>query len=216
MKHFYGLNPNDSVGNRRSHKEIRLPNEDIGNQRETLKGLDFVHDNVGNSIDAAPTHHLSGLTHRKKNEQAPLVRMGRYIVGGVNPTVAGLAHLIPEEQKPTHASETPSASSNDKRLRRLFDLDDDERVEFTLTSTPEDKCSQAKTVVESIFKKANVEALVEASLQITDSKPSVQVFVKHPAFKAGELSLATLNFLTHKIVNRLPTDRIRLAVLEAP
>ncbi|MBH1988414.1 MAG: hypothetical protein I8H75_00660 [Myxococcaceae bacterium] len=216
MKHYYGLNPSDSVGNRRPQKEMTFPNEDIGNQRENPKDFDVLHDQLGNSVDLAPTHQLSGLTYRKKSEQAPWVRMGRYIVGGVNPVVAGLAHLIPDPQKPAESSEAAPNPNGDKRLRRLFELDDDDRVEFTLTSTPEDKCAQAKAVVESIFQNAKAEAFVEANLELSDSKPSVQVFVRHPAFKTGELPLATLNFLTHKIVNRLPSDRIRLTVLEAP
>lgn len=66
MKVFQGINPGDSVGNRRQNKDIRITNDDIGNHLEVLRSNENTPDNLGNSIDAAPTHQLSGVTHRKK------------------------------------------------------------------------------------------------------------------------------------------------------
>ena len=146
MRVFHGNNPGDSVGNRRSIKDIRIPNDDIGNHLEVFRTDENTPDNLGNSVDIAPTHQLSGITYRKKSDAAPLVRMGRYLVGGVNPAVAGLAHLIPEPPAPVLApvQENSSAPATDKRLKRLFEFDEDDRVEYTLTSTPEEKRTQAE------------------------------------------------------------------------
>lgn len=213
MKVFQGLNPGDSVGNRRLSKDIRLPNDDVGNLIDIAKLSDFVHDNLGNSIDVAPTHQLSGITHRKKSDAAPLVRMGRYIMGGVNPTVAGLAHLMPAEtpKAPDNNSGT-SAAQSDKRLRRLFEFEDDDRIEYTLTSTPEEKRLQTELVLKTIFEAAGSSAEISSSIEASETKSIVRALVNSPVFKTGELSLATLNFLVNKIVNRLPADRIRLSV----
>ena len=216
MKDFHGINPGDSVGNRRTNKDTRINNDDIGNHLEILRSNENTPDNLGNSIDVAPTHQLSGVTHRKKSDAAPHVRMGRYLVGGVNPVVAGLSHLIPET--PTEAPKTspgqqqPTAAQSDKRLKRLFEFEDDDRIEYTLTSTPEEKRVHAEQVVKKIFEAGQLPTEIEATLEQTEIRSSIVVSIKTPVFKTGELPLAALNFLVNKIVNRLPTDRIRLAV----
>lgn len=218
MRVFHGNNPGDSVGNRRSIKDIRVPNDDIGNHLEIFRTNENTPDNLGNSVDIAPTHQLSGITYRKKSDAVPLVRMGRYLVGGVNPAVAGLAHLIPEppvQEAPAQASaQTPAGPGpgTDKRLRRLFEFDEDDRVEYTLTSTPEEKRAQAELAVKTIFEAGGLAAGITATLEQSETKTSVSVTVDSPVFKTGELPLAALNFLVNKIVNRLPSDRIRLVV----
>lgn len=213
MKVFQGINPGDGVGNRRSNKEIRIPNDNVGNHLEIFRTNENTPDNLGNSIDIAPTHQLSGITHRKKADAAPLVRMGRYLVGGVNPAVAGLAHLIPEEAPiPQQRPQNQEAPQVDKRLRRLFEFDEDDRVEYTLTSTPEEKRAQAELAMKTIFEAGELKAEIFTTLEQSETKTSVNVLVNSPVFKAGDLPLAALNFLVNKIVNRLPSDRIRLSV----
>ncbi|MEI6805325.1 MAG: hypothetical protein WCK49_02325 [Myxococcaceae bacterium] len=215
MRVFHGNNPGDSVGNRRSIKDIRIPNDDVGNHLEVFRTNENTPDNLGNSVDIAPTHQLSGITYRKKSDAAPLVRMGKYLVGGVNPAVAGLAHLIPEPPAPPAPQENsgaPAAPATDKRLRRLFEFDEDDRVEYTLSSTPEEKRAQAESAVNTIFETGSLTAEITATLEESEEKSSVLVLVNSPVFKTGELPLAALNFLVNKIVNRLPSDRIRLAV----
>lgn len=220
MKTYQGINPGDSVGNRRSTKETKLINDDIGNHLEILRSNENTPDHIGNSIDSAPTHLLSGVTHRRKSDTAPHVRMGRYLVGGVNPMVAGLSHLIPEtpEENPVQKSNPTPQSSNhqsEKRLRRLFEFEEDDRVEYTLSSTPEEKRLQAEQVVKKIFEAGQSHAEITTTLEQSETKTSVIASIKTPLFKTGELPLAALNFLVNKIVNRLPSDRIRLAVKEA-
>jgi hypothetical protein len=219
MKVFHGINPGDSIGNRRSNKEIRISNDDVGNQLEISRTHDHIPDNLGNSIDIAPTHQLSGITHRKKSDAAPLVRMGRYLVGGVNPAVAGLAHLIPEEAPATPRTQNQEAGSAsasgpgvDKRLKRLFEFDEDDRAQYTLTSTPEEKRAQAELALKTIFEAGELQAEITTTLEQSEDKSSVHILVNSPVFKTGDLPLAALNFLVNKIVNRLPTDRIRLSV----
>ncbi len=217
MREFQGINPGDSIGNRRSNREVRIPSDDVGNHLEVFRTNENTPDNLGNSIDIAPTHQLSGITHRKKSDAAPLVRMGRYLVGGVNPAVAGLAHLIPEPPAPENPASQSAQPGNpgsgaDKRLRRLFEFDDDDRIEYVLASTPEEKRAQAELAVKTIFEAGELPLEITATLGPSETRPSVSVLVNHPVFKTGELPLAALNFLVNKIVNRLPSDRIRLAV----
>lgn len=219
MRVFQGTNPGDGVGNRRSVKDIRIPNDDIGNHLEVFRTDENTPDNLGNSVDIAPTHQLSGITYRKKADAAPLVRMGRYLVGGVNPAVAGLAHLIPEPpvqenlpHREISQGSGPTGPQIEKRLRRLFEFDEDDRIEYTLTSTPEEKRIQAELAVKTIFEAGELPAEIAAILEQSETKSSVSVTINSPVFKTGELPLAALNFLVNKIVNRLPSDRIRLAV----
>jgi hypothetical protein len=91
-----GLQPGDDVGNRRSFKPVQLPPEDLGNRKDPDEEEWVPEDAVGNRIDAAPTHELSGILleldgkrrrRRPKGVAAP-ERVGRYFVGGVNPLIA--------------------------------------------------------------------------------------------------------------------------------
>lgn len=131
--------------------------------------------------------------------------------------VAGLSHLIPETPAENPApKENPQqqGAQSDKRLRRLFEFEDDDRVEYTLTSTPEEKRAQAEQVVKKIFELGHLPTEITATIEQSETKTGILVSVKTPVFKTGELPLAALNFLANKIVNRLPSDRIRLIVRE--
>ncbi len=212
MRNFYGLDSGDGVGNRKSQKEIQIPHDGIGNYISSEERAYEIPDNLGNSIDSAPTHQLNS-AYRKKSEQAPHQRMGRYIIGGVNPVVAGLSHLIPVEQ-PAQQAEKPAdkQDKNDKRLKRLFDFDDEGNAEFTLTSTPEEKRAQAELALQTIFEAASSSADITVTLDSANDKPSVLATVKSTLFKPEELPTAALGFLVNKIVNKMPNDRIRLAL----
>ncbi len=134
--------------------------------------------------------------------------------------VAGLSHLIPEtpEENPaqkSNSAQQPSNHQSDKRLRRLFEFEEDDRVEYTLSSTPEEKRLQAEQVVKKIFEAGQLPTEITTTLEQSETRSSVLVSIKTPLFKTGELPLAALNFLVNKIVNRLPADRIRLVVKEA-
>lgn len=90
-----GLQPGDDIGNRRSFKQTQLPPDNIGNRKDLEEDTWVPNDDVGNRIEAAPTHDISGALasidgrrRRKKGGQSHQ-RVGRYIVGGVNPVVAG-------------------------------------------------------------------------------------------------------------------------------
>src|ERR1043166_5360970 len=91
-----GLQPGDDVGNRRSFKQVIVPPDDLGNRRDPEEAEWSPEDNVGNRIEAAPTHELSGTLldldgkrrrRRPKGVSAP-ERVGRFFVGGVNPLIA--------------------------------------------------------------------------------------------------------------------------------
>ncbi len=91
-----GLQPGDDVGNRRSFKQTQHPPDNLGNKRDLEEEAWMPNDDVGNRVDAAPTHEISGVLadlggrgRRRKKGGQPHQRMGRYIVGGVNPVVAG-------------------------------------------------------------------------------------------------------------------------------
>ena len=212
MRTFYGLDSGDGVGNRKSQKETQIPHDAIGNYTGPEERAHEIPDNLGNSIDSAPTHQLNS-AYRKKSEQAPHQRMGRYIIGGVNPVVAGLSHLIPAEA-PAQQAEKPGdkQDKNDKRLKRLFDFDDEGSAEFTLTSTPEEKRAQTELALKTIFEAAESTADIAVTLDSSNDKPIVSATLKSALFKPEELPTAALGFLVNKIVNKMPNDRIRLTL----
>lgn len=91
-----GVQPGDDLGNRRQLKPVYLPPDDIGNRRDPEEAEWVPEDNVGNRIEASPTHELSGVLieldgrrrrRRPKGVSAP-ERVGRFLVGGVNPLIA--------------------------------------------------------------------------------------------------------------------------------
>jgi hypothetical protein len=258
-----GMHSGDSVGNRRSFKEIRVPADDIGNRNDFGKHLDSVRDDIGNSIDLAPTHSLNssmvgadGKTRRRKEDMASSVRVGRYIMGGVNPVVAGGNPIVSkgsidsegpgtfypvvnessgDDEQVLHNKKRHKKSKNEfrgndagflgesaeRRLRRLFDFDEDDRFEYVLSSDPEQKRLAAEETVKSILEKSGRLAEVTSMLLKNANRQSVLVIMDEnrldnadkPLFVRGSVELTALNFIVNKIVNRYPNDRIRLAVL---
>lgn len=99
-----GLQPGDDVGNRRSFKQTQVPPDNIGNRRDLEEEAWVPNDDVGNRVDAAPTHEISGVLaelggRRRRKKGGTQERMGRYIVGGVNPVVAGNVQRAVEAQR---------------------------------------------------------------------------------------------------------------------
>jgi hypothetical protein len=92
-----GLQPGDDVGNRKSFKPVIVPPDDLGNRRDPDEEEHVPEDNIGNRVDASPTHELSGILldmdpkkrRRRPKGSAPVERVGRWLVGGVNPIIAG-------------------------------------------------------------------------------------------------------------------------------
>lgn len=103
-----GLQPGDDVGNRRSMKQAALPPDDLGNRKEPIESSALLPDDTGNRIDLPPTHEVSGVLaeldgrrRRKKKGTGPLMRIGRYFVGGVNPLVSGMQPPVKPVTMPT-------------------------------------------------------------------------------------------------------------------
>ena len=91
-----GVQPGDDIGNRRQLKPVHVPPDDIGNRKDPEESEWVPEDSIGNRIEASPTHELSGVLidldgrrrrRRPKGVSAP-ERVGRFLVGGVNPLIA--------------------------------------------------------------------------------------------------------------------------------
>lgn len=276
-----GLQPGDDIGNRKSFKPVVVPPDDIGNRRDPDEEEDIPFDDVGNRIDANPTHEVSGILldldpkkrkRRAKGTQAPIERNGRYVVGGVNPIIAGGNRPpppMPEEsfepqqqqqreprepreprpqqpQQQQQQQQQPRAEKkrrfeqvdgnaaqevSEKRVSRFFDFDEDDRFEYALKSTPEQKRKEALRFVDDILRECGRNANVHARVIEDGDKPKLLVTIEEkgpharvdrlgaganePLFVMGNGALLSLNYLANKVVNRYPDDRIRLAVLPA-
>ncbi|MFZ9886988.1 MAG: hypothetical protein ACO3JL_05740, partial [Myxococcota bacterium] len=279
-----GLQPGDDVGNRRSFKQQQFPPDDLGNRRDLAEELDLPIDDIGNRIDAAPTHEISGVLleldgrRRRRKKGAPQERLGRYIVGGVNPMVAGNVERAVEALKEAderkqaerelarqngvarveHQEEgfdeegrssrrrrrrrrdgrepvdgVAAQEFSERRAQRFFDFEEDDRFEYTLTSDPEQKRQEAHHAVASVLTGAGRDALIRSRVLSDEARPKVVVTIDdrgpapslpperrsadchEPLFVLGNAALMSLNYLVNKIVNRYPSDRIRLAILPA-
>ena len=268
-----GLQPGDDVGNRKSFKPVIVPPEDIGNRRDPDEDDDVPFDDVGNRVEANPTHEVSGILlnmdpkkrkgRAKGQNAAPPERVGRYIVGGVNPLIAG-GNRMPPQPPPeetfaeVHAFERPERPErpqqqqqqdkkkkfeqvdgraaqevSEKRVQRFFDFEEDDRFDYTLKSTPEQKRAEALRFVDDVLRESGRNAIVQARIIEDGDKPKLLVTIEEkgphgklpaerippdasePLFVMGNAALMSLNYLANKVVNRYPDDRIRLAVLPA-
>ncbi|MCC7111635.1 MAG: hypothetical protein IT382_20235 [Deltaproteobacteria bacterium] len=274
-----GVQPGDDVGNRRQLKPVHVPPDDIGNRRDPDESEWVPEDSVGNRIEASPTHELSGVLlgldarrrRRPKGVSAP-ERVGRYLVGGVNPLIAanvprpypgktleesfGGGGPRPYDEGRPQLEEEGGGSSNglgaeggrrerrerrgdgaqelsERRTQRFFDFEEDDRFEYTLKTTAEQKRADAESCVRDIVSQAGRDATVLARLIEDGTRPKVLVTVEErgpsaavpverraasagePLFVMGNGALMSLNYLVNKIVNRFPDDRIRLAILPA-
>jgi hypothetical protein len=265
-----GLQPGDDVGNRKSFKPVVVPPEDIGNRRDPDEDDDVPFDDVGNRVEANPTHEVSGILlnmdpkkrkgRAKGQNAAPPERVGRYIVGGVNPLIAGGNRMPPqpppeEHSAEVHAFERPERPErqpqpekkkkfeqvdgraaqevSEKRVQRFFDFEEDDRFDYTLKSTPEQKRAEALRFVDDVLRESGRNAIVQARIIEDGDKPKLLVTIEEkgphgklpaeripadasePLFVMGNAALMSLNYLANKVVNRYPDDRIRLAVLPA-
>ncbi len=312
-----GLQPGDDIGNRKSFKAVQHPPDDLGNRKDPDE-VEFIPvDDVGNRIDAAPTHEMSGTLmdvdgkgrrrRRPKGVTAP-ERVGRYFVGGVNPLIAtntprpfpgktleesfggpsgpsGPSHAQPQQQhaanddRPDDVAGEPRDDAregeaprddggewegegssrrrrrrgrggrgegrfeqvdgvqaqevSERRAQRFFDFDEDDRFEYTLKTTAEQKRKDAEDAVKNVVTEAGRDGVVLARLIEDGDRPKVLVTIEErgpssavpperrahnanePLFVMGNAALMSLNYLVNKIVNRYPDDRIRLAILPA-
>ena len=90
-------------------------------------------------------------------------------------------------------------------------------TEYVLKSDPEDKRSRAEEICTEIVRLSQREAQVSAELVDENGQPKVVVMVaesdpNNALFTRNSAALSALNFLTNKVVNRFPDDRIRLVV----
>lgn len=90
-------------------------------------------------------------------------------------------------------------------------------TEYVLKSDPEDKRSKAEEICTEIVRLSQREAQVSAELVDENGQPKVVVMVAESdpndaLFARNSAALSALNFLTNKVVNRFPDDRIRLVV----
>ena len=279
-----GLQPGDDVGNRKSFKPVIVPPDDIGNRRDPDEEEHVPFDDIGNRVEANPTHEISGvlldLDPRKRkgrakgNNPAPIERSGRYIVGGVNPLIAGGNRPPPpapaddydrpqqgwqgqqqqgqqqpqqqpqQQQQGQQQQQQPRAEKkrrfeqvdgnaaqevSEKRAQRFFDFDEDDRFEYALKSTPDQKRKEALRFVDDILRECGRNGRVQARIIEDGDKPKLLVTIDEkgpharvdrlgegahePLFVMGNGALLSLNYLANKVVNRYPDDRIRLAVL---
>ncbi len=240
-----GLQPGDDIGNRKSFKPVLVPPDDIGNRREADEEDEIPYDDVGNRVEANPTHEVSGVLleldpkkrkRRAKSSQQPQERIGRYIVGGVNPLISGgmrppppppddgflggdepeaeVRPFVRPERKPQGTPRPTEVSA--RRAQRFFDFDEDDRFDYTLKSQPEEKRTAALAFVNDVMREAGREGVVDAVIIDDADKPKLLVTIAEgddPLFVLGNAALMSLNYLANKVINRFPDDRIRLAVL---
>ena len=216
-----------------------MPPEDIENRKPPDEDRVKLPDDHGNRVESSPTHTFSGVLSeldgkRKKRRRMgpPLVRMGRYYMGGVNPLVSGNPFYVQqaaEAERKERESERAAMAAQiaeeehkrkaelwEKKAKRLFDFDNEGRFEYKLKSDPEEKRETAEDLIAQIMRLGGLANQVKASLVGNEKFPHVMVTIQEEGetvFHKGSSALLSLNFLVNKIVNRYPDDRIRLAVL---
>jgi hypothetical protein len=213
-----GLQPGDDVGNRKSFKPVVVPPEDLGNRKDPDEEDDIPFDDVGNRVEANPTHEVSGILldldpkkrkrRAKGQNAAPPERIGRYIVGGVNPLIAGGNRLPPPPSDDglaeVHAFERPerperperglAADSkkrrfeqvdgraaqevSERRTQRFFDFEEDDRFDYVLKSAPDQKRAEALRFVDDVLRESGRNAIVQARIIEDGDKPKLLVTIE--------------------------------------
>lgn len=207
----------DNIGNHKSSKELKIQPDNIGNCLNVNFEPSLIPDNIGNSIELAPTHNFNR-EYFKKGDQQNIQRVGKYLVGGVNPAVT--PELINFTNQHRYNSEPLSGSNkkmnqiqSEKRLKKLFEFDDDERVEYVLTSAPEIKQKQIEYILKKIFSiNTELKTKITSHIEKINEKLILVVKIKTLLFKDRELSFSALCFLVNKILNRNKLDRIRVSM----
>ncbi len=192
--------PGDSLGNRYQEEQAPEIDDDIGNRLAPVEAEAHIDDDIGNRAQA-PERALQrqgrgrgrGRGRRNNKRKADGEQRGRSRRDGRSDGRRGAGR----SQRQRHERAPHS--------------------EYVLKSDPEDKRSKALETCTEIVRLCQREAQVTAELVDENGQPKVVVMVsendsENALFMRNSAALSALNFLTNKVVNRFPDDRIRLVV----
>lgn len=189
-----------------------MPPDNIGNCLDLNSNTYSVPDNIGNSIEPVSIRHFDREFFKKRNKQNNL-KNNRYLADGINPIINNKSNESPYRRNSeiSEFNKKTNQIQTEKRLRKLFEFENDDFSEYVLTSTPEEKQKQIEQVLKKILNvKPNSRAKIAINIENNDGKPSLVVKIKTHLFKNNDLSFSALVFLVNKILNRNRLDRIRI------
>lgn len=197
--------PGDDFGNRLHVEQEPDIDDNIGNRLSPVAEEPHIDDDIGNrALGSGPApSEGSGGGRRRGGRSRGRRRGGK---GGQAST---------ESQARQRGGDDDNSRRRGGGRRRDF-----ERApvsEYVLKSDPEDKRSKALEICTEVLRLCQREAEVSANLVDEAGQPKVVVMVdeadsQNALFTRNSAALSALNFLTNKVVNRFPDDRIRLVV----
>lgn len=231
----------DDIGNRRGNIEGQaFVRDDIGNSIAMAP----------THLESGILFGVEGKNRRRR--ESSLEAKHAYSIGGVNPIISGnqallkmfssehgepemikSADSVPDVKiKPSEGSgvlrstrQSERIDGSDRWLKRLLDLDDDDRLEPAINADPKKKSIEARGVVSEIFTKGEVMTAIGTEIVAVGDEGRSQVLVSfediegmggksqlEAVFSTGSLPLMALNFLVNKIVNKDPNERVKVAI----
>lgn len=186
--------PGDNIGNLRPSDDDLVADDNIGNRRDPNEEQ-FVADDIGNRTE--------------QRGRPPRGQGGPGGRGGGGGTGGGGRGRRRGRRRPRQDREQTRGPSRP--------MPAEPPARYVLKSDPEEKRAAAERVCGEIVRLCQRQAEVKAELVEESGQPKVVVVVTEqgddsPLFTRNSAALSALNFLTNKVVNRFPDDRIRLVV----
>ncbi|MFH1810799.1 MAG: R3H domain-containing nucleic acid-binding protein [Pseudomonadota bacterium] len=203
--------PDDNIGNRVRQADENALADDIGNRRRPTDEGPHIDDDIGNR------QHRGGGRPGPSQSQSQGPSQGQGPAGGKRRRRRRRRGDGRGDGRVEGRSEAPGAERAPRPARSRDDDDDGPSTNYVLKSDPEVKRASAEDVCRAIVKLCQREATIQAELVEESGQPKVVVLVSEqgsdaPLFTRNSAALSALNFLTNKVVNRFPDDRIRLVV----
>lgn len=206
--------------------------DNSGNKVIASKNNKTLPDNIGNRIESAPTH-VSGrffnasYKESGKRKNHILISSSGYLIGGVNPLVAGDSSLALNNSECANSNRLlfKNKKIRENKKNDMFDFFKNEnKTEYSLKSNPEEKRRIAICAANSILRKIGYDASVIVKiLKNKNDQPSLLLLTESSSpdkenefenfLKKDNAFFASFSFIINKIVNRHPDDRIPLAII---
>lgn len=207
MKTLLNVN-RDNIGNRKVIKQVKIPEDDIGNKAIFTQAAKILPDNIGN-IKYKFEHH--------PNEQ--IKREGTYIQNYIENKITNpksfTNKIINAEHSQTDQTikkEKVSPEKTNKSLLKLFEVNQNISDENKFSTAPEKKLVELEYTLKKLLKTGGLVDDTRISVEQEEKTPFLHAVINEPIFKNNDLALSALNFLVDKILNKATNDRVKIKI----
>lgn len=198
------LNPDsDSIGNKKTIKCNKMPDDNIGNKAIFTSISKIVPDNIGNIKYQFKQHTKKQILKNAKNYNENTTH---------NEDHVEILHKKVLQTNSNIKKEKIPPEKTNKTLLKLFEINQSNISEQKFSQTPEKKIIELEHTLRNFLKAGKLVTDLKILVEQKDEIPALHAILNEPIFKNNNLALAALNFLISKIINKTTNERIKIKI----